>query len=125
MARSDWSIERTKHGDFRILWKDREWPVRKATRDRAEAYVTRLCQRYPGTTPATVLGDEEEPEENSRSRGGPWQYEYETDDGVQSGIIETRRKKDAKQILRRRLDRQRLPNGIEWKIPPGREPVPR
>ena len=124
MARSDWEIEPTKHGDFRILWRGREWPARRETRDRAEAYVTRLCLRYPGSTPATMLGDEEETE-NSRTRGGPWQYEYETDDGVQSGVIETRRKKDAKTILRRRLDRQRLPNGIEWQIPPGRSPVPR
>lgn len=103
---------------WRVRWKGREWPGVHPTNRAAGAYVKRLRQRYPGSTPATILGEPDE-EENGRQRGGPWKWTTPEDattaeEHGTNGVIHTSRLQDAKSILRKRMDRKRLPNGTSW-----------
>lgn len=119
MAFRDWAVVETDRG-YVLEWRGRRWPMKpRRTREDAEAYRLRVSSRYPGTSPALLMGtDDSERDTPKRRRGGPWRYRYpdpETDEEVE-GVIHTKRKKDAKKILRRRLDRKRLPSGITWEI---------
>jgi len=122
MARSDWTI-REESGAYVVYWRDRRWISEPfLSREWAEEYILRVCTRYAGDSPEIFLGEESKDQQN-RQRGGPWRYSYPNGDGPETGVIHTSTKADAKDILRRKLDRKRLPAGIEWEIEQELPPV--
>lgn len=114
----DWKIKKTADG-YKIFWRGREWydgqrPIRgtpNPPRDLVASYVESCKRRYPGDTPGILLGPEDA--EAKVRRGGPWRWTLP--DG-ETGVIHTSRKSDAKKVLRHKMQRKRLPNGIEWEI---------
>lgn len=121
-----WSIRTTDEGTHVLYYKTRRWPMEpKAEREEVEAHLERTRRRYPGDSPEVLLGSAESADEqNGRQRGGPWRWTIpeaaaERLDVDPSGVMHTSRKKDAKAALRRRWDRQRLPNGITWELETG------
>lgn len=73
----------------------------------------RLAVRWP-TEEAVEWAFRAYTEPAPKKRGGPWRYRY----GDETGVIRVSRLADAKAILRNKLDRKRLPNGIEWECEP-------
>lgn len=116
-----WSIERTQQG-YAVYLDDRPWigePL--TTKTEAQHYLERLRDRYPNTDEARSLCEPGETEQNGRQRGGPWRWTIPEDAKAaaefgRTGVVHTARKKDAKSMLRRKMDRQRLPNGITWEL---------
>lgn len=114
MADDPWTI-RSVAGGWQLFYKGQPWPMEpKLTDQSAAAYLERVKKRYRGDS-ARLLLEADEPE-TKRTRGGPWRYTYPNGEGQETGVIHTRRKSDAKQVLRAQLETQRLPNGITWMI---------
>lgn len=101
-------------GGYRLTYDGRRWPMEpRPTRDEADAYRERLEDRYPDAEVLAVLDYANEDEDTGRSRGGPWRWDLP--DGT-SGVVHLSRLADAKDHLRRKMGRKRLPNGITWEI---------
>lgn len=114
-----WSVVSTDRG-YLLTWKGELWPMEpRATEQECRAYLERVQNRYRGDSSEVLLAAEEQ--QNGRQRGGPWRWttpedattaeEYGT-----TGVLHTSRLQDAKKQLRAKMDRQRLPNGIEWEL---------
>lgn len=105
-----WGTRRHRD-EFLLTYKGNDFPAepRMSEEDavRAARHFSMRYQEEFLTWVSTPKEDEEE-----RQRGGPWSYTYDD----QTGVIHTSRLADAKAALRRSLDRQRLPNGIEWSV---------
>lgn len=119
---SPWTVSETDDG-WQVYYAGKPWiGAPRPTREEAEAYRDRLEQRYPEAEVERLLyTDDEDEEQNGRQRGGPWRWTIPEDSPAApehgtTGVIHTRQKQDAKAVLRRKMDRKRLPNGIEWEI---------
>lgn len=111
-----WKIETTTDGRYRLSWNGYPWPMEpKKSLEETDAYRKRLIERWPGEG-AGFLFRTDSP--SGHQRGGPWKYTYpDRDSGaLVLGVIHTSRLRDAKEVLRHKLHRKRLPNGILWKL---------
>lgn len=114
MPDDPWTIRSVQNG-WQLYYDGQPWPMEPRPTDQsAAAYLKRVKKRYRGDS-ARLLLEAEQPR-TERTRGGPWRYTYPNGDGVETGVIRTSRKRDAKKVLRAQLETQRLPNGIEWSI---------
>lgn len=124
MTNNPWTVEQEKNGNgenkWRVHYKGEPWPHDPhATKESARDYMKRLQRRYRGDSPSLFMNGEGD--ENTRQRGGPWRWTTPEDattaeEHGRTGVIQTKRLKDAKDILRHKMQRKRLPNGIEWEI---------
>lgn len=104
-----WSIIRVE-GGWQVQWDGRNWGEVKPTKARAREYLEKSRTRYPNGVGALVR-----PKRTRRRRGGP--YVYSLPDGEwqvpQTGEIDAKSKKDARQILTAWIRRRRLPTGTD------------
>ncbi len=103
-----WLVKRMD-GKYRVYYRKIHWPSEpRDTRADAQAYADRLSLRWDDDT-AELLAT---PMEGQREKGGPWRW----NEGNETGVINMSRLSDAKDTLRRKLGRKRLPKGITWEL---------
>lgn len=118
-----WTVERVGEG-WRVHYDGQPFTHDpKPTEREARAYADRLQRRYRGGS-AGLFCNSSENGENDRQRGGPWRWRTPEDASTveehgATGVIHTSRLEDAKSVLRHRMKRQRLPNGITWELETG------
>ncbi len=97
-------------GGWSACWKGAPIRVNNwSTKGEAMAYAKRLDQTYrDGSREITI-----QEYGRRRTRGGPWRW---TIPGGEMGVIHTNALADAKEVLRERLHRKRLPLGIQWEL---------
>lgn len=108
---SGWTIAEVA-GGFVVQHRGKAWPMEpRADRQDAVEYAKRLASRYTDESAREMI--EYAAQHAPKSRGGPWRYSLP---GGESGVVNVSRLSDARALLRRKMGRKRLPDGITWEI---------
>lgn len=108
-----WTVREVEDGLFSVFYHGQRWPMEpRASRQSCIDYARRLADRWTHEGALLMLRERD----SGRSRGGPWRYTYPVGEDTETGVIQTSRLSDAKKLLRRELNRERLPNGISWTV---------
>lgn len=103
-----WSVTTLPDGQYGVTYRGQAFSDPKPSKAAAELDMERCQVRYPGESAGALL---EARERLSRRRGGTWRLSYEPHGYHDRVEVSASSRKEARELLLRKLKKSRLPAG--------------